>query len=134
VIIKPIGPPPVKVNRGEHVKTWFPLTEGLLKRMEEGEAENNLTEFNPLCLKSLNNRKKNFTMVSYIQLRLLNSYMFRPKFENYICVGLQIVGYSNPPPEKKETFEFTPSLRHTQVRPVRQQGAGRTDILITYSH
>jgi len=51
------------MNRGEHVKTWFPVAESLLKRMEEGEAENNLTEFIPLCWQSLN--KKKITMVSY---------------------------------------------------------------------
>jgi hypothetical protein len=46
----------VKVNRGEYVKTWFPVAEGLLKRMEEEEAENNFTEFIPLCLRSLNKK------------------------------------------------------------------------------
>ena len=70
MIIKPIGPPPVKVNGGEHVKTWFPVAESLLKRMEEGEAANNLTEFIPLCSQSLN--KKNFIIVSYITMFKFN--------------------------------------------------------------
>ena len=74
MIIKPVGPPPVKVNRGEHVKTWFPLTEGLLKRMEEGEAENNLTEFNPLCFEKSQLKKKLYNGQLHTTM-LLNSYI-----------------------------------------------------------
>jgi hypothetical protein len=66
VIIKAVGPSPVKVNRGEHVKTWFPLAESSLKRIGEGEAENNLTEFNPLCLQST--KKKRSVMCNYVCL------------------------------------------------------------------
>ena len=43
--------------------------------------------------------------LSYIQdarCVKVNSYTFRPKLYNYICVGLQIVGHSNPPEIKKK--------------------------------
>lgn len=56
VFTKPVGPPPAKVNRGEHVKKWFSVAEGWLKIMEEAEAENDLTQFIPLCFQSLNKK------------------------------------------------------------------------------
>jgi hypothetical protein len=56
VFTKPVEPPPAKVNSGEHVKKWFSVAEGWLKIMEEAEAENDLTQFIPLCFQSLNKK------------------------------------------------------------------------------
>ena len=49
-------------------------------------------------------KKKKKKINGHLQICLLNSYMFRPKLDNCICVGLQTVGHSNapPPPEIKK--------------------------------